>query len=262
MNELNELENYAIDAAIAHDWNKAIEINKEILAQDQKNISAYLRLGFAYLQKRDLEHAQKYYKKAVKIQPSNNVALDNLERIKILQNKKSRKKTFNEANLDPNTFLEIPSKTKTVTLVNIGQKNLIAQLSVGQRVYLKTKKRRVEIRTSGDEYIGCLPDDLSRRLILFLKDKSDYFVHIKEATLNKIVVFIKEGKKGSKVARFISFPKNIQNNIAQISNAKEDSSDDNEEVLNDDIEKLAEVLTNEEKDYLPYSRDEAEEEEE
>jgi len=262
MNELNTLENYAIDAAIHNNWEKAIEINKEILKQDQENVGAYLRLGFAYLQQRNFEQAQKNYQKAVKIQPSNNVALDNLERLKILQSKKGRKKNFNEANLDPNTFLEIPSTTKTVALVNIGQKNLVAQLIVGQKVHLKTKKRRVEIRTTNDEYVGCLPDDLSRRLILFLKDKSDYSVHIKEASSNKIIVFIKEVRKGPKVARFISFPKNIQNNIAQISNAKEETSDDTEEVLNDDIEKLADVLTNEEKEYLPYSREDVEEDEE
>jgi len=259
MNELSSWEDQAINAAIAGDWEKAIVLNKQILKLDSHNIGAYLRLGFAYLQAKNLEMANNYYKKAVKLEPNNNIALANLERIKILLSKKSRKKTINEAHLDPNTFLEIPSKTKTVALVNLGQKNIIAQLCVGQKVNLKTKKRRVEIRTDNDEYIGCLPDDLSRRLILFLKDKSIYSVFIKEASLNKVVVFIREEKKGNKVARFISFPKDIQKNIQQI----EDTREENEDIYhNEDIEKLAEVLTNEEKDYLPYSREEVEDEEE
>jgi len=255
MNKLNELENYAVDAAIANDWEKAIKINKDILKLDTSNISCYLRLGFAYFQKSDFEQAKKYYKKAVKLQPNNNVASDNLEKIKILESRRSRKKRASSTNLDPNIFLEIPSKTKTVSLVNLGQKRLIAQLSVSQQVFLKTKKRRVEIRSTGNEYIGCLPDDLSRRLILFLKDKSEYSANIKEASLNKISVFIKEIKKGKKVNRFISFPKNIQNNYSQLSSSKEETADEGEEIVNDDLEKLAEVLTNEEKDYLPYSRE-------
>jgi len=262
MNEINELENYAIDAAVANDWEKAIEVNDQILELEPNNVSCHLRLGFAYMQQSNFEKAKKHYEKAIKLQPSNSVAFDNLEKIQILQGKRGRKRNLNIANLDPNVFIEIPSKTKTVALVNLGQKNLIAQLSAGQKVFLKTKKRRVEIRSTNNEYIGCLPDDLSRRMILFLKDKSEYSVNIKEASLNKIFVFIKEEKKGKKVARFISFPKNIQNNISQMTAHKEEAADENEEVLNDDLEKLAEVLTNEDKEYLPYSREENDDDEE
>ena len=60
------LEKQAIDSAINSDWKTAIKYNKKIIASDKKNLDSYLRLGFAYLQSRDLVNAKKYYKKATK----------------------------------------------------------------------------------------------------------------------------------------------------------------------------------------------------
>ena len=161
--------------------------------------------------------------------------------------------------MNPNLFLEIPGKTKSVGLVNLGQKNILAQLSVGQEVVQKIKKRKVEVRTKENEYIGSLPDDLSRRLLVFLKAKSKYGVFIKEASLSRITVFIREDKKGKKVQHYLSFPQNIQSQIAEMQSEKE-NNDEPEEVAAVDIEKLAETLSTEEKDYLPY-QSEADEEE-
>lgn len=258
MNEVEILESQAVDAAIKSQWQDAIRFNKKILDLDKNNLPAYLRLGFSYLQSHQLPEAKKHYGKALKLQPTNTVAKENIDRIKILETKSSTKSKSPEINLDPNLFLEIPGKTKSVYIVNLGQKNVLAQLSIGQEVFLSTKKRKVEVRTKGGDYIGSLPDDLSRRLILFLKAKSKYTVFIKESSLNKITVFIKESKKGRRVVPYLSFPSNIQANIDRINTHKE-PDEETEEVAGNDLEKLAESLMSEEKEYLPYRPEEAEE---
>jgi len=179
MDPIEILEQKAIDAAINSAWEHAIIHNESILKTDKKNIDALLRLGFAFIQVEKMDQAKIYYKRALRLQPSNRVAKENLERISILETKKGNGDMGKNISLDPSLFLEIPGKTKSVILVNPGQKNILAQLMVGQEVFLKSKKRRIEARTKGNEYVGSLPDDVSKRLIIFLKAGSEFSAHIK-----------------------------------------------------------------------------------
>lgn len=257
MNELDLLEQHAVDAAIKLRWEDALEINKKILSLDKKNLAGHLRIGYTYWQLGKLNEAIKYYNKVIRLQPANQLAKENLERIKVLQlrgNKKSNN-YGNSVNLDPNLFIDSPARTKSVRLINLGQKNNLAQLMIGQEVALKQKKRRIEVRTKNEDYIGSLPDDLSKRLILFIKAGSQYSAFVKEVELNRIVVFIREEKKGKKVLHFPSFPKNTSENLMSMQNAEESGEADDEEPLENDLEKLAEALASEEKDYLPFASD-------
>jgi tetratricopeptide (TPR) repeat protein len=262
MENIQLLEELAIDAAINSNWNETIKLNDRIIKADKNNISAYLRLGFAHLQLGQWSKAKKYYKKALGLQPGNNVASENLERIKVLETKAVRKKTKAPISLNPNLFLEVPGKTKSVVLVNLGQKDILAQLTIGQEIVLIQKKRRIEARTKNKEYVGSLPDDISKRLIIFIKAGSKYLSLIKEASLNKVVIFIREERKGRKVLRYTSFPRNIQANLNEITHEGEVKEEEAEEVMENDIDKLAEVLTTEEKEYIPYEPEEEEEESE
>lgn len=226
MNDIELLEQHAVDAAINLQWNDAIRLNNEIIKVDDKNESAYLRLGFIYLQQKDIAKAKKFYTKALKLQPKNSVALQNLERLSVLEDKKSYKMREDQVAFDPDLFIETAGKTKMVALTNLGQKNVLAVLTIGQPVELKIKKRRVEVRTTAGEYIGTLPDDLSRRLTFFIKAKSVYVTYIKESTLTRVIVFIKEEKKGKPVMHQISFPQNIQKKIEESSLNTQDEKDE------------------------------------
>jgi hypothetical protein len=264
MDNLATLEKQAIDAAISSNWKEAISFNEEILIHDKKNVDAYLRLGFACLQNNQLNKAKKYYLKALNLQPGNYLINENLERIKILESKKmDRAKT---PNLDPYLFLEIPGKTKTIDLVKCGQKNILVRLATGQKVEITPKKRRIEIRTTEKEYLGCLPDDLSKRLMIFIKAGSIFSAYIKECGLKTIAVFLKEEKKGIKVAKYASFPVNIQSNLDNLTQGhgemrEELKEEDLAEITDNDLEKLAESL-NEEKEYLGFDTENKEETEE
>ena len=249
MNELDFLEQQAVDAAIGADWKDAISFNKKIFKMDTNNLAAQLRLGFAYLQLSNYKDAKTAYRKALRIQKGNQIAEENLERIKILEVRGGKKILKKGVKLDPNLFLELPGKTKSSTLVNLGQKNALAHLVIGQQVELKPKKRKIEVRTDTKDYIGALPDDLSKRLLLFTKAGSQYSAFIKEVSLNKIVIFIREDKKGKKVLRYASFPRNIQVDMSKVSHTEGHEDEAEEEVLDGDLEKLAETLSShEEKD--------------
>lgn len=255
MTDLEIIEQRAVDAAINQKWREAIALNKKIITTDKKNLRSYLRLGFAYIQTGHLEDAKKSYKKALKLQPSSQLAQDNLERIKILASRGNKKKIKKELKLDPNLFLDLPGKTKSVALVKLGQKNILAQLIIGQEAYLKPKKRKIEIRTKSGEYIGSLPDDLSRTLFIFIKGGNLYSAFIKEVSLSRVVVFIKEDKKSKRFIKYASFPKNIQGDIAKLSSEEDlpEAPEDDEDIVKSELENLAENLTtHDDKEYLPY----------
>jgi tetratricopeptide (TPR) repeat protein len=210
MDTVGLLEQQAIDAAIANEWEKAVGLNRQIVDQDPSNLGAHLRLGFALLQTNDNTGAAKAYRGALKIQPKNHLALENLERIEILSKQTVGAGPKERKNLDPNLFLDVPGKTKTVQLTNLGQKHHLAELFIGQEVELKNKKRRLEVRSQSGNYIGTLPDDISKRLMYFLDEGSVYCVFVKEASLSRILVFIKEISKGDSVKNYISFPQSAQ----------------------------------------------------
>ncbi len=267
MNEVDILEQQAVDAAMNAHWKEAVEFNKKISRLDKNNLGAQLRLGYAYIQMSKLKEAKTSYRKVLRLQKGNQIAEENLERIKILELRGSKKIPKKEVRLDPNLFLELPGKTKSSTLVNLGQKNTMAHLVIGQQVYLKPKRRKMEIRTEANDYIGALPDDLSRRLLLFIKAGSQYSTFIKDVSLSRIVVFIREDKRGKKVMRYTSFPRNISVDISKVSSQEGGPDEEgDEDVLESDLEKLAETLSSDEKDlnlmYQEQSRSEEEDQEE
>lgn len=262
------LSDAANDAAIKGNFPLAIQLNTELVAKNSDDLDAYLRLGFAYLQIDDLENSKKSYRKALKIEPMNQIARNNLEKIQILEkksedSKRGSKKTFV---IDPNLFLNIPGKTKEVTLVNIGQADVLADLKVGSEVFFKIKKRRVEIRNNKDKhYIGALPDDISKRLMFFLDASSQYHIYIKSTAKNNVDVFIREEKKGRKVKNYTSFPKNIQDDLKSMMSAEGDeegeaNEEEGEGESHNDLEKLADEVDTVE--FIPETETEGYEEEE
>ncbi len=263
MTDIELLEHRAVNLAMKQAWDEAIKINKKLLTFDKKNLQTFLRLGFAYVQMNKLVEAKRIYKKVIKIQPKNQLALDNLERIKILEKRTSKRARKKDVTFDPRLFLDVPGKTKSVSLVKLGQKKFLAHLVVGQEVLLKPKKRKIEVRTKENEYVGSLPDDLSKTLYLFIRAGSEYSSFIKEVSLSKVVIFIKEQKRGKKFARLASFPKTMPSSIMKLG-MDEDSEEggDDEVELHTDIENLAENLTHEEKDFLPYPVEDDENEDE
>ena len=235
MKNIELLEQQAVDAAIDANWDQAVELNKTILKLNPEDIDACLRIGFAYLQSNQLKDAQRYYKKALRIQPKNIIALEHLEKIEILESKK-KGKSKNISKYDPDLFLEFPGKTKTVHLVNLGQKEDLAGRNIGEEVMIKEKKRRLEIRSLDNEYIGTLPDDISKRLIYFIQEGSEYKTYIKEFDLTSVVVFIKEISKGAKVRQYPSFPSNPHVMLSDIQEEDEEDTNENDDEDEDEDE--------------------------
>ncbi|HNQ31247.1 MAG TPA: tetratricopeptide repeat protein [Candidatus Woesebacteria bacterium] len=230
-NAHQDLETRAVDAAIQNNWQEAVKLNEEILKQRKHDVSTLLRLGFAYLRLGKHDKSLKTYKQVLKIQPQNAIANEYVPKIE-LQRNHTGNSVQSEVKLDSNVFIELPGKTKSVNLSQLGQKASLARLIIGEEVYLFIRKHHVEVRSKSDEYIGVLPDDVGVRLMYFLENQSEYLVHIQEATLNSVSVFIRERTKGKKVERLVSFPVDIPGSISRVMAYQQQKKDDDEQTMN------------------------------
>lgn len=235
---IEKLHKQAVDAAVGQNWDEAIALHMHILDINENYEDAHLGLGYAYLQKGDYKNAKKYYLSALKLDPVNQIARNNLDKINILLKKGPTSDDDNdEISLRADMFMHIEGKTLDVTLSNIGQADVLAKLKIGQKVELIVKKHRIEVRNRKGEYIGCLPDDVAKRLAFFINAKSIYETIVKSSTKNSVDVFIKESKKGTRVNNFISFPDNIQEDLKKIignTNPDDKESKDSDESDEDD----------------------------
>jgi len=197
------LSDTAVTAALSQDWQKAIAVNKEILESLPKNIEALNRLGFAYLKTGKIPLGKQMFEKVLKIDPYNRIAQNNIK--KITGMKKSCIDTIRDCPISPLLFLEEPGKTRIVECINVASAQMLSTLSCGQEVFFKLKKHSIDIRDSKGVYIGALPDDLSFKLLIFIKGGNSYSIHIKHTGKSSASIFIRELKRGKKFQSQSSF---------------------------------------------------------
>lgn len=198
----DNLEQQAIASALTQNWNDAVKINLEIIKKDQKSIEAQNRLGRAYMELGKNILAKKSFEKVLKIDPYNHIAHKNLVNCssgKIIKNNGSRV-------LDPNLFLEDPGKTRTTTLVEVANKDVIFSSSIGDEITLSPRKRAIVVTTLNGTYLGKLADDLCQRLSAFMRSGNKYKVSIKSTEPGEIKIFIREISRSKKFADYPTFP--------------------------------------------------------
>lgn len=211
MPKLSPSKSQAINTALLGNWQNATSINKALLHDNPNDIEALNRLAFALAILGKIKNAKAAYRKVLKIDALNPIAIRNIKRL----SKQTSIKNIKNAPLPyvNRTFLEETGKTKIVCLVNIAQPKIVGQLTTGQLLTLSIKRSKIFIQDK-HQYIGVLPDDIGKRLIKFIKGGNQYEAYVKLATDNRVVIFIKEIKR---VTRFKDQPSFLHDNIKSLS---------------------------------------------
>src|SRR3989344_3614025 len=222
----------AIKCALCQNWKEAIRLTLELLRQNEENIEALNRLAYAYLKTGNLPSSKSTYKKVLKINKYNPIAIKNLKWLSNL--------TKHDIHQDPSVsptptiFLEEPGKTKIVILIDPAAARVLCNIASAQKVYLVLKKHRIEVRDGQDVYIGALPDDLSHRLTRFINTGNTYEAYIKNVERNNVSVFIREMKRGKKFGHLPSF--SVYNNLTSRTNSFSSDREDPEVPKGDETE--------------------------
>ena len=110
--ELEDLANKAVKAALNQQWDDALLLNQEILADSPENVEAANRLARAYQELGNSAEAANAYKRVLELDPFNTIAQKNLDKLKSGVGANSQRKVSQEL------FLEEPGKTRSVVLSN------------------------------------------------------------------------------------------------------------------------------------------------
>src|SRR3989344_2795481 len=135
----------AISAALSCNWEKAIEINSRILKDKPQDIDALNRVARAYAESGSIEKAKEITQKVLYLDPANTIAE------KCLVKWNSLKKGGNgmsTGKISKFTFIEEPTKTKVVELINLGETTTLLGLDCGDIVQLMPHPHRVSVVTS------------------------------------------------------------------------------------------------------------------
>jgi tetratricopeptide (TPR) repeat protein len=205
-----DLASLAIKQALAGHFKDAQETNLKILKQDPNDIDALNRLAQTHLQLNQVTKAKKAYQKVLDLDRFNPIAKRNLEKMKDRTNGNS--KAIPLLFRSSRVFVEEPGKTKLVGLVQLGEVGILADLSTGQVLAFTTRGRDVCCFTPHKEYVGRLPDDLSRRLIWLMDRGNQYKAYVKCVEKNRVLVFLRETRQAKANDNFPSFPSSDKGN--------------------------------------------------
>ena len=207
------LASLAIKQALNGNYETASKVNRKILKEDSQNIEALNRLALACLHLGKKDKAEALYRKVLRLDRFNPIAKRNLEKLKDLS---PGRKDGNSQPVSEVDFLEEPGKTQQIILVSPGEIKILAKLTVSQPLRFTTKGKAICLYSHCREYIGRLPDDLSRRLILLIKRGNQYRAYIKIVEKNRVTVFLKEVKQAKINLNYISFPENLSQVYAPV----------------------------------------------
>lgn len=203
------LKTLAIQYALANNWKAAQQANEELILENPRDIDSLNRLGFACIKQGKYAKARDIYKQVISLDKTNPIALKNLKRLETVS--KGTKKIAPENNSNSptiitNIYIEEAGKTKTVELKNVADRKTLSFVEPGDPVSMIVKRSKIFVQTQDKKYIGMLPDNISMRLISFIKGGNEYIACIKAAEEKNISVFVKEIKKSSKFKNQASFP--------------------------------------------------------
>jgi len=211
MFDFYNLEKKSIRQALCHNWVSAITTNKEILRQIPSDVNTLNRLAKAQIELGQLDDAELTLKTILSLDNYNSIAKINLEKLRTTLKPLSPITSTNNTNRNI-CFIEEPGKTIVVQLTNLGDPNIINQLSVGLEVFFKLAGRKIKITNSEQQYLGSLPDDLCLSLVHCLRLGNKYQILIKSVNCRSITIFIREIKKSARLKGMDSFPKTKKSN--------------------------------------------------
>jgi hypothetical protein len=207
------LKDKAIQAMLLGDWKNATTLNKTLIKEDPRDIDALNRLAYAFTILGKIQDAKSIYRKVLKLDILNQIAIRNIKKLTDLEPKQIAK-SLSSVKYVNSAFLEETGKTKIISLVNTAQPRIIALLTTGQPIVIMVKRSKIFVQDQNKQYLGVLPDDIGRRLIKLIKGGNTYTACIKSVSEHNVCVFLKETKRVSKYKNQPSFPQTTDQDLA------------------------------------------------
>jgi tetratricopeptide (TPR) repeat protein len=199
------LADQAIAAALDSDWQRAADLNKQILDASAEDVEARNRYGRALLELGRLDEARAAYQEVLKAFPHDPIALRQIARIATLGEDK-RKADATRSKTQTRLFIEDMGKTGILRLVNPAPPNVIARYSPGAEAELREQEGLLAVHSRDGALLGFLEPKVGRRLIELIRAGNEYVVAIVTNDQANPRVAVREVVQSPENAHRISFP--------------------------------------------------------
>lgn len=192
----------AVQFATQSRWDDAITANKAIIAVFPEEADAYNRLGKALSETGKIKEARVAYQKALQLEPTNMIARKNLDR---LASARAKTEPDKAQQVDTSHFIAEMGKSGTTSL-KLTNRKVLATLSAGDEVALKSVGSRLTVETMAGEYLNDIEPKLAMRLSKLIAGGNKYAAAVAGVTSDSVRIIIKEAfQHPSQVGR-LSFP--------------------------------------------------------
>ncbi len=192
----------AIQLAIESKWEEAATLNRTLLESQSGDVDTWNRLGKSLLELGRIRDAYEAYAKSIELDPVNQIAKRNLERLEGLQDAAPRREGV--AKVAQDLFIEEVGKSGT-TILRDAPRELLAALTAGDEVYLKPQDDVLQVANAGGDVIGAVELKLGLRLMRLIQGGNQYAAAVKSLGETEVEVIIKETFRDPSQTR-LSFP--------------------------------------------------------
>ncbi len=207
MRQRRRLQDQAIELASKSQWEKAVEINQQLIELGE-DADSFNRLGKAYFELGQLNDAREAYQNTLRIMPTNMIARRNVERLEDLIARRGDTNRIDRTGrqlVDLRLFIAETGKTALTTLVDVNRA-LASTLVTGEQVQLQLDGRYVRVLNTDGEVIGRLEPKLAQRLSELMNGGNQYIAAVAQASGHQIRVLIRETFQHPSQRNRVSFP--------------------------------------------------------
>lgn len=193
----------AIELALEGKWEEAAALNRSLTATFPNDVGAWNRLGKSLLELGRFREASESYDRALKLDPVNQIARRNLERLSSIKDEEQpRRETA--AKVAQDLFIEEVGKSGSTVLRGVAPE-VLAGLAAGDEVYLKPGDDLINIENIQGDVLGAMEARLALRLLRLIAGGNRYAAAVKSVTDSAIEIIVKEIYRDPSQTR-LSFP--------------------------------------------------------
>ncbi len=195
----------AIALAMEGRWEEAIAANQGLIELFPNDVNAYNRLGRAYMEWGEYGRAEEAYRRAMDIDPYNMIAKRNLGRLSHL-GEAAVGGHGDSDKVEPQQFVEETGKAGLVSLYDLASPKVLAQMSAGDKVYVKVNGGELQAENAHKERLGRVEPAHERRLMKLMDGGNRYSAAIVTATDEGVTIIIRETHQDPSQGGRSSFP--------------------------------------------------------
>ncbi len=195
------------------EWEEAVELNREILEGEPRDVAALNRLGKALSELRRFREAYDAYSQALEMDPANQIARRNLQRLEPLKDLKDQgddggagAASGRRTQARQSMFIEEIGKTRLTELQDAASNETLAQMTSGDLVELKVEGPQIVVYSEDGLRLGQLEPRLAQRLITLIEGGNRYGAAITAVEPGMVRVIVRELYQDPSQAGRLSFP--------------------------------------------------------